>query len=295
MGGARDLYAGAAGSLEYLWLYFRWIRFYAAYLRWLARERPVRQSGRLTSGDAELFYRVYGEGEPVLLLHGGFMAAEAWAAQIPVLAGRYRVAALDTRGHGRSTLGGQPLTYLLLAEDAAAAIRELGMAPAHVIGWSDGGTAALALAMREPGLVRSLVLLGTPYNLENYSQETLRRMDSFLSPRSPEMLALRALRALMNPERGSWSDFASRMSRMWRELPDFTAEELGSIEAPTLVVACDRDEFLSAWEDPLRVFRETARAIPRSSMVEVRGGGHTLLVQKPRELNRILMDYLASA
>jgi pimeloyl-ACP methyl ester carboxylesterase len=285
----------ARQSLEALATGALWARACAGYLYWLVKERPPRRAGRVQAGDAAIFYRIYGSGDPVLLLHGGFMMAEAWFAQIPALARRHLVVTPDSRGHGRSGSGAGPITYRRMAEDAACLIRELGLAPAHVVGWSDGGTTALALAMQEPGLVRSLVLLGTPYNTSNYSPEALLKMEDLLRPRSPETLALRALRGLLNPERGSWPDFAARMGAMWRELPDFTAEELASIKAPTLVVACDRDEFLSAWPDPLKVFRETAEAIPGARMESVRGGKHAVLLQRPRRINHLILGFLDSA
>ena len=67
---------------------------------------------------------------------------------------------------------------------------------------------------------------------------------------------------------------------------------MGRITAPTLVVACDRDEFLSLWDDPLEVFRETAAAIPGAEMAVVWGGTHVVHMQKPRAVNRLILGFL---
>jgi pimeloyl-ACP methyl ester carboxylesterase len=81
---------------------------------------------------------------------------------------------------------------------------------------------------------------------------------------------------------------------MWIELPDFTVEELRRIEAPTLVVACDKDEFLSLTEDPLQVFKETAEAIPNARMVFIPGGTHSVQLEKARALNSLVIEFLES-
>ncbi len=150
----------------------------------------------------------------------------------------------------------------------------------YVVGSSDGGTTALALAMQRPDLVRSLVLLGTPFNTANYSPAAWHAIDQFMRPVSPELISMRVVRRLLSPEPPRGGEFVRRMGEMWRELPDFTVEQLGQIEAPALVIAGDRDEFLSLWDDPLKVFRETAEAIPHARLVVVRGGTHAVHEQR---------------
>jgi pimeloyl-ACP methyl ester carboxylesterase len=267
----------------------------AAYGLWILRERPENMKGCLDADDICIYYHCYGRGEPVLLLHGGFMCADTWAGQIPALAKSYRVISLDSRGHGRTTLGEGPITYRRMAGDAASLIEKLRLGAVHLIGWSDGGCTGLALALERPELVRSMTLLGTPYNTGNYSDEAKERMDRLLRPHSMAMLGLRSLRRLLTkePERGR--EFLEKMTAMWTGLPDFTREELGRIETPTLVIGCDRDEYLSLWPDPLRVFRETADAIPGARLKVVRGGTHSAHIERPREVNRLVFDFLREA
>ncbi|MBN2026969.1 MAG: alpha/beta hydrolase [Actinobacteria bacterium] len=264
------------------------------YYHWMLRERPERAKGRVDIGDARIFYLSCGRGEPLLLLHGGFAYAETWVGQTPELAQRYRVIAPDSRGHGRSTLGTKPITYRQMAEDMAALVERLGLGGVHLIGWSDGGCTSLAMALQRPDLVRSMVLLGTPFNTDNYSAEGWRQMESILDPRSLSMLSLRSMRRMMNPEPHRGKEFLEEMSRMWRTLPDFTTEDLGRIEAPTLVIGCDRDEFLSLWPDPLQVFKDTTAAIPNARLEIVRGGTHFVSLERAREVNRLILDFLAS-
>lgn len=267
-------------------------RAYAAYGLWMLRERPESMKGCVETGDIVTFYHCYGRGEAVLLLHGGFMCAETWAGQVPALAVGYRVIATDSRGQGRTTLGEGPITYRRMAGDAAALIERLRLERVHVVGWSDGGCTALALAMERPELVRSVVLLGTPFSTDNYAAEAKENIARILRPFSVSMLGLRALRRLLTPEPERGREFLEKMTAMWTGLPDFTREELGRIRAPVLVIGCDRDEFLSLWPDPLRVFRETAEAMPGARLEVVRGGTHSVHIERPGTVNRLILDFL---
>jgi len=264
------------------------------YYLWMLREHPERAKGRIDVGDAGIYYLSYGRGGPLLMLHGGFAYAETWAGQIPELAQRHRVVAPDSRGHGRSTLGTMPITFRQMADDMAALVEKLDLGGVHLVGWSDGGCTSLAMALQRPDLVRSMVLLGTPFNTKNYTAAAKQEIENILNPRSPSMLGLRSVRRMMTPEPHRGREFLDKMSSMWRELPGFTTEDLGRIEAPTLVIGCDHDEFLSLWPDPLQVFKDTAAAIPNARLEVVRGGTHFVALERPHEVNALILAFLDS-
>ena len=273
-------------------MFLSWLRVFAHYEAWILRTRPRNSTGRVDVGDINIYFRRYGSGDPLVMLHGGFMFAETWAGQFPALSRECRLFAMDSRGHGRTTLGTRPLTYRQMAEDTAGLIERLELGPVHLIGWSDGGATSIGVALGRPELVRSMVLLGTPFNTDNYTDEAKRMISEFLQPHSLVLLGSRGIRRLMTPEPRRWVEFADQMRRMWTELPDYTVEELSSIDAPTLVVACDRDEFFSLAKDPLHVFRETAAAIPHARMEVIPGGTHTVHMERPKTVNRLIFDFL---
>ncbi|KAF1005880.1 MAG: Haloacetate dehalogenase H-1 [Pseudomonas fluorescens] len=108
----------------------------------------------------QLAYSIAGEGTPLVVLHGGPANSDYLANQVQLLARHYKVISVDTRGHGRSSQGEQPLGYDLFANDVAALMSKLGVARADFLGWSDGGITALDLAMRYPDKVGRVVVFG---------------------------------------------------------------------------------------------------------------------------------------
>ena len=110
-----------------------------------------------------IYYERYGRGAPILLLHGGSSHIAGQGPLIALLKPHYEVIAVDTRGHGRSTLGDRPMTYPLLADDMARLLEQLGVGPVTIVGHSDGGIIGYILAVKHPAKVRALVANGANF------------------------------------------------------------------------------------------------------------------------------------
>ena len=110
--------------------------------------------------DIELFYREKGSGEPLILLHGNGEDGSYFVHQIEHFQSRYRVIALDTRGHGRSTRGSAPFTIRQFALDLYDFLRAHEIPSAVLLGFSDGANIAMQFALDHPEMVRALILNG---------------------------------------------------------------------------------------------------------------------------------------
>src|SRR5690349_2017452 len=111
-----------------------------------------------------LYYEEEGTGPPLVLLNAASLTvgegwSGGWAALRPYFAQRYRVVHVEQRGHGRTDNpgGGAAYTRAALAADVVALLEHLGLAPAHVVGWSEGGLVALELALAHAAAVRGVV------------------------------------------------------------------------------------------------------------------------------------------
>ena len=270
----------------------KWTRAISSYLAW-ARGETARGSGRVQAGDINIFYKWFGYGEPLLLLHGGFTLIEGWVAQIPALSSSNLLIAMDSRGHGRTTLGTAGLTYRQMGRDAAALLDILHTGPVTVVGASDGGNAALGLAVQRPDLVKGLVLMGTSLNLENCIADKRATTEEFLSPWSPELISLSWIRGLSNPEKDSRNRFIDQMRKLWTEPSDVRLEDLSAVKAPTLIIAGDRDEFIAMPGDPLAVFQELRDAIPGARMTVITDGSHGLNIERAATVNCLIKDFIS--
>src|SRR3954464_15713588 len=117
-----------------------------------------RDSRYVDVNGVHMYVEQYGDGSPLVLLHGGMLTIELnFASLIPALAARHRVIGLELQGHGRTADTGRAITPAALASDVVGLLDHLGIDRAHVLGHSLGGGVALELAVSHPDRVRSIV------------------------------------------------------------------------------------------------------------------------------------------
>ena len=113
------------------------------------------------AGDAKIYYEVYGKGQPIVILHGGIFGSTYEMFQfIDSLSKNYQVIAVSTRGHGKSELGTEPITYEQKSNDVMAVIKAVTKDSVIVFGFSDGGYAGYKLASMYPERVKKLIAIG---------------------------------------------------------------------------------------------------------------------------------------
>ena len=111
-----------------------------------------------------LYYEVYGQGEPLLMIHGNGGSIGTLAAQIAFFRSRYRVIAMDSRDQGKSGDSPDKITYEKMTDDLAALLDHLKTGPVNVLGWSDGGIEALLLGIRHPAKVKKIAAMAADLN-----------------------------------------------------------------------------------------------------------------------------------
>ena len=111
--------------------------------------------------DADIYYEVYGKGEPLFLLHGNGGNIEAFSREIPELSKHFQIISMDTRAQGKSTdSSNEPLTYKKFADDVKALADELKLKKINILGWSDGGNTGLEFALKYPKNLNKLITSG---------------------------------------------------------------------------------------------------------------------------------------
>ena len=109
---------------------------------------PTDRAGDAHVNGITIHYAMYGQGSPVIFLHGGLANTDYWGDQVPAVAAHHTVILMDSRGHGRSTRDARPYGYDLMADDVTALMDSLKIAKADIVGWSDGAILGIDLAMR---------------------------------------------------------------------------------------------------------------------------------------------------
>ena len=191
------------------------------------------------SGDAKLYYEIYGKGEPILMLHGGVYGyIDEFELFIPKLAENYQVICLATRGHGKSEIGHEPFTYQQRAEDAYNLLKHLKIEKAKVLGFSDGGYSAYKLAALRPEVVERLIVIGAG-DMQMAKREQFNYSEKSLMMESAEYFKNRK-KIMAEPDR--WDESLKMMNDLYNN--DFVSSEtLSLIKTPTLIMAGDADEY----------------------------------------------------
>ncbi|EJZ23337.1 alpha/beta fold hydrolase, partial [Rhizobium sp. Pop5] len=120
---------------------------------------PIVRTGRMPVNGIDYYYEIRGEGEPLLLLHGGLGQIEMFTPVMPIFTDHRQVIAVDLQGHGRTSLGKRPIELPAIGADLAVLVKQLGYEKVDVFGYSFGGGVALNMAANAPDLVRRLVIL----------------------------------------------------------------------------------------------------------------------------------------
>ncbi|MEG0187509.1 alpha/beta fold hydrolase [Algoriella sp.] len=217
--------------------------------------------------DAKIYFEEYGEGEPLIFLHGNNGSIEDFYQQIPFFAKHYRVIVLDTRGQGRSTdLTKTPYTYEVFSNDLFQVIQKLNLKKVNLVGWSDGGNTALIFNAQHPELINKIVTIGAVLNPNGVKDELIENFKN-LANKPSEMTNLRLIELMLNE-------------------PNITKSELNKIQNSVLVIAGEKDEVKEEHT------KEIQQNIKNAELLIIPNSTHYVPFEQPKVLNEAILKFL---
>ena len=217
--------------------------------------------------DAKIYFEEYGEGEPLIFLHGNNGSIEDFYQQIPFFAKHYRVIVLDTRGQGRSTdLTKTPYTYEVFSNDLFQIIQKLNLKKVNLVGWSDGGNTALIFNAQHPELINKIITIGAVLNPNGVKDELIENFKN-LANKPSETTNLRLIELMLNE-------------------PNITKSELNKIQNPVLVIAGEKDEVKEEHT------KEIQQNIKNAELLIIPNSTHYVPFEQPKVLNEAILKFL---
>jgi pimeloyl-ACP methyl ester carboxylesterase len=261
-------------------------------------------------GDIDIAYKVFGKGDPFLLISGSGLVMDAWQPSIPRnLSRNHTVIIFDNRGVGNTTIGTKPFSIQQLANDTAGLLDALKIQKADVLGFSMGSFVAQQLTVTYPEKVIRLILYGatcggegnipqTPQVIKilsnlvnNHTQDPekilsvtfplkwVKSHPNVTIPKSKEIVTANTLKQQFDLNEG-W------LATNWSG----TCSQLTKISKPTLVITGTEDVAVPAANSLI-----LAQKIPGAWLVQIKGGGHGLMYQYPDIFNKVLQTFLSAA
>jgi pimeloyl-ACP methyl ester carboxylesterase len=225
-----------------------------------------------------MYYEVYGQGEPLLFLHGNGGSIGNFDNNIPYFAQHYHVIAVDSRAHGQSADPSDSLTFEMIVDDFNALLDSLHLDSCYVIGWSDGGIDGLLLAIRHPDKVKKMAITGT-----NLWPDT-----TGLTPFIFDLIQ-RGNEDLRKKQQTPDVKNQLKISDLDMFQPHITLDQLHHIQCPTLVIGGDHDLI------PVRHTVLIAENIPKSYLWIIPRSGHSTPVFKKDKFNAEVAEFFTRA
>ncbi|WP_326985043.1 alpha/beta fold hydrolase [Chryseobacterium sp. MYb264] len=223
--------------------------------------------------DAALYYETYGEGEPLILLHGNGGSIKEFYRQIPELSKQFKVIAIDTRSQGKSEdLTKGNLTYKIFADDLKNIMDQLNLSKANILGWSDGGNTGLEFALKYPQNVEKLIIIGANAYPQGVDGELLKNFKS-------------KVKFMELSQQAEYNNEKRLLNLMLNE-PNITKKSLNTIKSKVFVIAGENDVIRKDHTEML------AKEIPNAKLKIYPKVSHYLPFEIADELNKDVIDFL---
>jgi pimeloyl-ACP methyl ester carboxylesterase len=255
-------------------------------------------SGYAPVNGLDMYYEVHGSGQPLVLLHGAFSAiGTSFGKVLPELAKSRQVIGLEMQAHGHTADIDRPLSLEQMADDTVAALQHLEIAQADLFGYSTGAAVALRVAIRNPDVVRKLVVASVTYTMGGVHPGLMEGLGNM----TPEMMYgspwhEEYLRIAPHPE--DFPILFEKKTQMDQAIQDLPAEAISAIKAPVLLIIGDSD--LVRPEHAVEMFRllgggvfgDTPAGLPTSQLSILPGTSHVMVTERVDLLLSIIPPFL---
>lgn len=258
--------------------------------------KPAR-SGYATVNGIKVYYEVYGEGKPIVLLHGAFMTiADNWGPLIPELSKTRKVIAIEMQGHGHTPFSERKLNLSTLASDVDGVMNYLKVDSADVVGYSMGGSVAYQLTIQNPKRVKKLVIISSTYKSTGWRPE----IASAFKNMKPEMFANSPMKAAYDavaPDKTKWTPFIEQMLSFMATPFDMGDSNIAKITSPVLIISGDNDgldkiELMKTYQLLGGGVSADMGPMPKSHLAVVPSQGHVSLMMQTKTISGYLDDFL---
>jgi len=254
-------------------------------------------SGYVPVNGTKVYYEVYGEGKPIVLLHGAFMTIDMnWGQLIPELSKTRKVIALELQGHGHTPFSDRKLDYPTLASDVERVMNYLKIDSAAVVGYSFGGYVAYQLAIQSPKRVTKLVTISSTYKSSGWMPEVSNAFKSM----KPELFANSPMKTAYDaiaPDKTKWTKFLEQMIAFNHVSFNLGETNIAKITSPVLLIAGDNDgldkiELIKTYQLLGGAVCADFGAMPKSQLAIVPSQGHVSLMMQTNTIFGYLDGFL---
>lgn len=263
----------------------------------IAQQNKLSESGYAPVNSINVYYEVYGDGMPIVLLHGAYYTIDMnWGKLIPELSKTRKVIAIEMQGHGHTEYSDRKLSRATLASDVEGVMDHLKIDSADVVGYSFGGSVAYQFAIQSPKRIRKLVIISSTYKSSGWLPEVISRFKTM----KPELFTNTPMKAAYDavaPDKTKWTKFLEQMFASAATPFDLGDSNISKISAPVLLISGDNDGLDKI--ELIKTYQLLGGAVtadfgeePKSQLAIVPGQGHVTLMMQTKTILGYLDSFL---
>lgn len=254
-------------------------------------------SGYAPNNNLKMYYEIYGQGKPIVLIHGAYQTIQlCWAGLIPELKKNRKVIAIELQGHGHTLDIGRPFSYKSFANDIAALLKYLKIDKADIMGFSIGGATAMQFAISYPESVDRLIVLSAPYQYKGWLP-SMRSMLGTLKPDFLDQTPYKDAHAGIYKDTANFHKFTGKFIKFDTENYDLGDDKMKAIKSPVLFIMGDNDGVDLAHKAKMyqlcggNIFSDISGA-PKSQLAILPNTGHVGLIMQPDKILELTEQFL---